>query len=147
VTLDIDCSIGYGDAFLEGWIWQDTEYVNFRCYVSVDSAATGAAVSCVMTANIADTVGQLDLNYRGASPKPSLIEKLSDHSVTHTALAGVVTITHCTFRSETKFLPVISHTERKADMHTGVKVIFHISMIFFVRTKCKIFILCCFQHI
>jgi hypothetical protein len=64
--------------------------------MSLPHAVTGAAVSRAMTASIADTVGQLDLNHRGASPKPLLIKKLSDHSVMHTALAGVITITCCT---------------------------------------------------
>lgn len=63
--------------------------------VRLPHAVTGAAVSCAVTVNIADTVGQLDLNHRGASPKPLLIKKVSDHSVMHTALAGVITIACC----------------------------------------------------
>jgi hypothetical protein len=39
-TSVVNRSIDYEDAFHEGWIWQDTEYVNFSCYVSVDSEVT-----------------------------------------------------------------------------------------------------------
>jgi hypothetical protein len=117
---------------------------------------TGAAVSCAMTANIADTVGQLDPEPVGGFTKAladqeTVISLWYAHSIGRCDNYNMMHLELALFVLKHDFCQLqITLKEKSFAHHVGVKVIFLISMVFFLYVQSvnfSFFVFSCFRHI